>query len=367
MIETEVDGIKRKTHRTYSNRVSPHPDDNSLTKDYVVDRYMTRGFMPEEPFVKADTPIVAFGSCFASNISNYLHARKYTVLTKQENKAYVTTMGDGMTHTYAVLQQFQWAWENKFPTTDLWHGYNAEEFGYNEDARLDTKRLFDAAEVFIITLGLSEIWYDEPTGEVFWRAPPKDKMDPERHKFRVASFEETKHNLGEIRRLISQYRPDAKVVFTVSPIPLAASFRTVPCISANAASKAIVRAAVDEYYREAKPTDDQLFYFPSYDIVLSMFNHQFVADRRHINSQVLAFNMKVFEHYFCTPGIKYEEVLKAFRTAQKYDQHVARHGQESMQERLVRLEQARETRKAAKIAARKAARIQERKIAIAAE
>lgn len=367
MIEIEVDGVKRMTHKTYSNRVSPHPDDNSLTKDYVVDRYMTRGFMPDEPFVTQDTPIVAFGSCFASNISNYLHSRKYSVLTKQENRAYVTTMGDGMTHTYAVLQQFQWAWENKFPTVDLWHGYDAKEFGYTEEARADTLKLFNAAEVFIITLGLSEIWYDEPTGEVFWRTPPKGKMDPERHKFRVATFEETKRNLAEIRDLIKKYRPDAKLVFTVSPIPLAASFRTVPCISANAASKAIVRAAVDEYYREAKADDDNLYYFPSYDIVTAMFNHQFVADRRHVNTQVLAFNMKVFEHYFCSPGISYAEVLKAFRSAQKYDEHVGKHGQESTLDRLARMEQNRQARKAKRVEERKAARLEETKTAIAAE
>ena len=91
-----------------------------------------------------------------------------------------------MVNTYAIRQQFEWAWEGKVPEVSLWHGYDGQEFGYDEAIRLETKRIFDAAEVFIVTLGLSEVWYDEPTGHVFWRAVPKENFDPSRHKFRVA-------------------------------------------------------------------------------------------------------------------------------------------------------------------------------------
>ena len=39
--------------------------------------------------------------------------------------------------------------------------------------------------------------------------------------------------------------PHASVVLTLSPVPLAATFRGVSCVTANAASKATLRAAVD--------------------------------------------------------------------------------------------------------------------------
>jgi len=100
-----------------------------------------------------------------------------------------------------------WSWD----ITKL-KGPKAEDHGYDEEVRLVTKRLFDQADVFILTFGLSEIWYDEPTGGVFWRAVPQDKFDPARHKFRVASYAETLDRLHRIHSLIRAYRPSAKII-----------------------------------------------------------------------------------------------------------------------------------------------------------
>ncbi|WGD30516.1 GSCFA domain-containing protein [Ancylobacter sp. WKF20] len=323
--------------------------------------------MPSRGFVEHSTPIVAFGSCFAANISNHLHERGFNVLTKKDNKAYVTHMGDGMVHTYAIRQQFEWAWLNKTPALDLWHGYSAEEFGYSESARQDTKNLFDTAEVFVITLGLSEIWYDEPTGEVFWRAIPKDRYDATRHKFRVATHAETLANITAIHALIRKFRPDATIILTVSPIPLTATFRPVTCLSANAVSKATIRSAVDEFINATMPTDERLFYFPSYDIVMYAFNHQWTEDRRHVYRHVLDFNMKIFEHYFCTPALPKEALDASYRKAQRLDRLVGTLGHSAVAKRAtnddgtddrreaLRLER-RQARIQARIAQRRAAR-----------
>jgi hypothetical protein len=77
--------------------------------------------------------------------------------------------------------------ENIAPSAELWQAGKAERFEYDEEVRLATKALFDKADVFILTFGLSEIWYDELTGGTFWRAIPKGKFDKTRHKFRVAT------------------------------------------------------------------------------------------------------------------------------------------------------------------------------------
>lgn len=328
--------------------VNFHPKDASLDKSTAIEEYLIHGWMPERGFVDRSTPIVAFGSCFAGNIAKYLHGRDYTVLTKRDNKAYVTKMGDGIVHTFAIRQQFEWAWLNKTPSQDLWHGYEAEDFGYSEAARRDTAALFDEAEVFIITLGLSEIWYDEPTGEVFWRAVPTDKIDPARHKFRVSTVAENLDNLRAIHALIRRHRPDAGIVFSLSPIPLTATFRPVACVSANAVSKAVLRVALDEFVRDVN--DDNLFYFPSYEIVSTIFNNQWTADRKHVYGHVLEFNMKVFEHYFCTPGIPRSDLEKSFRLAQELDRIAGRKGHSAIS---VMAGHTREERKALKKAVAK--------------
>ncbi|WP_395672589.1 GSCFA domain-containing protein [Inquilinus sp.] len=327
-IVIEQDGVQRKASASFfrGETTNFYPSDKSLERPGVVGDYFAKGWMPAERFVTKATPIVAFGSCFAENISRFLHKAGFNVLTKRDNLAYISSMGDGMVNTFAIRQQFEWAWLNKTPQADLWHGYDAAEFGYDEAVRERTKALFDEAELFIITLGLSEVWYDEPTGEVFWRAVPKDKYDPSRHKFRVTTHAENLENLRAIHALIRRFRPDATVLLTVSPIPLTATFRPVTCLSANAVSKAILRAAADEFLREAVPNDPKLFYFPSYDIVMYGFNHQWQDDRRHVYSHVLDFNMKVFERYYCQTALDDEGLLLSLRYAQRQDRAIGQLG-----------------------------------------
>lgn len=319
-----VDGVQ--TTNGYSFYRGEHtnfgPNADQLGQPDAVQKFVLSGYMPREPFIDGDTTIIAFGSCFANNISTYLNNLGFNVATKRDETAYVSRLGDGIVNTFAIKQQFDWAWKNITPKSDLWHGYKAKEFGYDEAVRLKTKELFDSADVFIITLGLSEIWYDEPTGEVFWRAVPADKFDPSRHKFRLAEYEESLENLRGIYDMIREHRPEARIVFTVSPIALAATFRPVSCITANAVSKAILRAAVDRLFREKSPTDDQLFYFPSYEIVLECFRHQFGGDRRHVHPHVLDLNMKAFERYFCKTGMTDEQFNATFVEALALDREL---------------------------------------------
>ena len=331
-ILVEQDGQVRRTSATFyrGKNTNFYPTDACLEAPDAVAKYLIEGWMPSRPFVGKSTRIVAFGSCFATNISNYLHKRGFNVLTRRPGNAYITKMGDGIVNTFAILQQFEWAWLDKVPQGNFWHGYSAEEFGYDESVRLETKRLFDEAEVFIITLGLSEIWYDEPTGAVFWRAVPLDKFDASRHRFRVSTVEENKRNLQEIRRLIRRFRPDARIVITISPIPLTATFRPATCMSANAVSKAVLRAAVDEFYRETRPTDMKVHYFPSYDMVMYGFDNQWRADRRHIYPHVLNFNMQVFETYFCRSRLRRVDLEIAYANARRLDLKVAREGHEAL-------------------------------------
>lgn len=262
--------------------------------------YVLSGWLPPAPIITRNTRVVAFGSCFAASITEYLSKRQFNVLTKKEGddaNTYIVRFGEGMVNSFAIRQQFEWALEGKQPQSELWHGYDAEAFGYSEDIRRQTRDLFLSADVFIITFGLSEIWYDEPTGEVFWRAVPRDKYDSSRHKFRVSTVAENKDNIEAVVRLIRTHRPGATIIFTVSPIPLVATFRPVSCVTANSASKAILRAAIDEVVRHLR--DPNLFYWPSYEIVVDVFAQRWEPDRRHIKKQIIHFIMALFENAWC--------------------------------------------------------------------
>ncbi|TIL95527.1 MAG: hypothetical protein E5Y68_01325, partial [Mesorhizobium sp.] len=157
--------VTRETSATFfrGNGANFFPSDEGVDRRGFVET-LVGGLVPAAPIVDKSTRIVTFGSCFAANISRHLHARGYNVLTKKDEVSYVSKMGDGIVNSFAILQQFEWAWKNRQPRADLWHGFDAQALGYDELVRLKTKGLFDACEMFIITFGLSEIWYDETTG-----------------------------------------------------------------------------------------------------------------------------------------------------------------------------------------------------------
>lgn len=278
------------------------------------EKFVLQGWLPDTPLIEKSTQITAFGSCFAANISNWLSERNFRVLNKAEDsaRAYVVTMGEGMVNSFVIRQQFEWAWENKVFDQPLWHGYKAEEYGYDEEVRLETKRIFDETEVFILTFGLSEVWYDEPTGNVFWRTIPKDAYDPERHKFRLTSVEENRDNIRAVYDLIRKYKPDAKIIITLSPVPLIATFRDVSCITANSVSKATLRVAVDEVCREVRD-EGHLFYWPSYELVTDVFRSPYRGDRRHVRPVVLNYIMRLFETAWCADNdVSRTELLESW-------------------------------------------------------
>ena len=99
-------------------------------------RYL-KGWEPDTPKIDRNSKITAFGSCFAANISSWLGQRNYRVSTNNEeaHDAYVVRIGEGLVNTFVIRQQFEWAWENKVFKTPLWHGYDAEDFGYDPQCR----------------------------------------------------------------------------------------------------------------------------------------------------------------------------------------------------------------------------------------
>ena len=308
-----VDGRTQEAHHTWFRGDNCHfnPDLENMRSHDAVLRHLLMGWLPSSPLIDVNTRIAAFGSCFAENIATHLSKRKFNIATPNSSDAYVVRFGEGMVNTFVIRQQFEWAFENRMLSGEFWPSYDAAAFGYDERVRMATRELFDSTDVFIITLGLSEVWYDEVSGEVFWRAIPRDKYDAARHKFRVASVAENKANIKAIYHLVRKYRPGALVILTLSPIPLVATFRPVSCITANAASKAILRAAVDEAYREINEPQS-LFYWPSYEIIIDVFADRWEADRRHIKPPILDFVMTLFERAWCKGTQPNRSLLQAW-------------------------------------------------------
>lgn len=257
-----------------------------------------QGHRPSKKFISKQSKVTAFGSCFASHISNHLSQRKFSISgqTAEEKSSYVIKCGEGMVNTFVLRQQFEWAWEKKEFDQPLWHGYKKEEYGYDEEIQAITKQIFDKTDVFILTVGLSEIWYDEVSDEVFWRTIPKNAFDPKRHRFRMSTVQENLDNLKAIRALIKKHRPDAQLITTLSPVPLIATFQDQACLASNSVSKATLRLAIEEFVRNG---DDKTHYWPSYELVNDVFGGAMQPDMRHPKNFVVKFIMALFESVWC--------------------------------------------------------------------
>jgi hypothetical protein len=319
MVDAEPEGEQAKRmgssfFRGGDCNFNPYGHDHTL-EDFA-QRFLLKGWLPEAPLIKPVTRVTAFGSCFATHISEHLVKLGFDVAKQREKAIYVSSMGEGLVNVHSIVQQFRWALEGWAPPANLWHGYNAEECGLSEDIRQKTREVFLDTEVFILTFGLSEIWYDEVTGGVFWRAVPMKQYDAARHKFRVCTFEETKACIAEVLSLISRHVPDAKVVMTVSPIPLIATFRPVSCMTANSVSKALIRGAIDETLRELGPGQrESVYYFPAFEIVNECFPNRFVDDGRHLHPMIVPAVMNLFEATFCETQLGVERAEQMLREA----------------------------------------------------
>jgi len=270
----------------------------NLKEEEALDQYVLYGWMPDKPFIDKQTSITAFGSCFAMEIRKYLSRKRYNVLGKDKKLgSYIVTQGAGINNTFVMRQQFEWAFLNRKFKDAIWFDDEKRENKPLEEIRLDTYELFKKTDVFIMTLGLSEIWYNKETNDVFWRAIPKNMFDPKKHGFRISTYQENLDNLKRIYSIIRRFKSNAKIVFTLSPVPLIATFRPVSCITANCVSKSILRVAVDELVRENKE-DKNLFYFPSYEIVKEYFTDAYQEDNRHIKKEVVDTIMNKFSEYY---------------------------------------------------------------------
>ncbi|MBI5921851.1 MAG: GSCFA domain-containing protein [Betaproteobacteria bacterium] len=150
-----------------------------------------------------------------------------------------------------------------------------------------------ASNVFIITLGLVEIWEDSSTGNIFNQFPGYLGVgyNSKNLRFRRASYAELVAQLSELMRIIFEINEENAVIISVSPIPLQLTFTNDDVFQANTYSKSLLRSVVEEI-RQLNP---RIHYFPSYEMAMNL-GSEFFQDRdlRHAKTECVDQIMKVF-------------------------------------------------------------------------
>ena len=268
-------------------------------------------FTPGFTLPKGGT-IFTIGSCFARNVERALKDRGFRlpaldVLAKDPEFA---SVGSRVLNNYgapSICNEIKWAFEddtdeeacfyqmgNGWVDLHLQNTMRPAELDVvrlRRDAIRTAYRSIAECDAVIITLGLSEVWFDTQTGYYLNMAPRRAMLraDPDRFELHVMSFEETINNLREAVDLIREKgRPDVRIVLTVSPVPLTATYRETDVMIANTYSKSVLRTAAEEIVQ----TYDCVDYFPSFEsITLSERSHAYLDDEIHVSQEIIDLNI----------------------------------------------------------------------------
>ena len=273
--------------------------------------------------------VATAGSCFAQHISrtlqknglNYYVSEHGNHLTKEvaSQRSYgVFSARYGNLYTARQLVQlFDRAHGRFSPLDSHWvrsDGRLVDPFrpqieadGFDSAASLESSRqehfasvreLFEKLDVFVFTLGLTEAWRRRDDGAIFPLAPGvvAGEMSADQYEFVNFGVNEVVADMQcFIDRLLAVNRA-ARIILTVSPVPLIATYENQHVLVSTTYSKAVLRAAAGEIARRNLRCD----YFPSYEIITGNFNKgtYFESDFRSVKAEGVDHVMRLFlSHY----------------------------------------------------------------------
>ena len=156
------------------------------------------------------------------------------------------------------------------------------------------RKVFEECRVFIFTLGLTEGWLGINSGAVIPVHPGviRTQETAEDYVFHNFTVNEIYNDLTTFLSHLQHVNPNVKVLLTVSPVPLAATYLDRHVVTSSTYSKSVLRVAA-EYMLEHYPCVD---YFPSYEMVLSpsVDGISFAEDLRTVRPEVVENIMGIF-------------------------------------------------------------------------
>ena len=276
--------------------------------------------------ISAKAKIATAGSCFAQHISRHLKKNGYNVLDVEppppglpENlhqKFGFSMYSARYGNIYTVRQLLQlakevagewtpqnyvWEKDGKYfdalrPAVEPEGLDSAEEVGEHRRHHIaKVKDLFENLDLFIFTLGLTEMWVDKESGTVYPTAPGTiiGEFDEQIYEFQNPNIILIDKDLNEFIRVLRRIRggDKFKMILTVSPVPLTATASGHHVLSSTSYSKSTLRSLAGKW-AEKRFVD----YFPSYEIVTNPRMHAtaFTDNLRSVRDETVEVVMKHF-------------------------------------------------------------------------
>ena len=279
--------------------------------------------------IKYSNKVVTAGSCFAQHISRYMNKVGLSILDCEPAHPLLMTHDgdmDGYNQFSArygniysssqCLELIQQALgiipmiEDFVEESSRWYDLirpNIQKSGFSSlhEASSDRRyhlsqvsKVFHEADIFVFTLGLTEIWQNKNKKYTYPVCPGtlRGAYDEDFHLFKNLSYSDVYQDLEKIINILKNINPKIKIILTVSPVPLVATKTLQNVLVASSYSKAVLRAVVGDIEQHY----DNVAYFPSYEIINSPASMgQYLAnDLRDVNENGVEHVMGCFLNSF---------------------------------------------------------------------
>jgi hypothetical protein len=248
--------------------------------------------------IKISDKVVAAGSCFAQHISRYMNKVGLSILNYESpHPLLINYNGDvegynqfsarygNIYSSSQCLELIQQALgiipmiEDFVEESSRWYDLirpNIQKSGFTSlhEALSDRRyhlsqvsKMFHEADIFIFTLGLTEIWQNKIGNHTYPVCPGTlhGIFNEEIHTFKNLDYSTIFEDLKEILKILKIINPKLKIILTVSPVPLVATKTLQNVLVASSYSKSVLRSVVGDIEK----LYDNVAYFPSYEIINS--------------------------------------------------------------------------------------------------
>lgn len=280
--------------------------------------------------VSKSNRVVTAGSCFAQHIARRLAASGFNFhvtekphplmdpdLSKRYGYGLFSARYGNIYTSRQLLQLLQRALGEFKPAEAAWekdgryydpfrpgiqpNGFvSLRELGLDRAQHLRAVRhAFSEMEVFVFTLGLTEVWVSRQDGAAFPTCPgvTAGEFDPLRYALINLGVDEVLRDMSAFVALARTLNPQFKMILTVSPVPLAATAVDQHVLTATTYSKSVLRV-VASMAEAADP--DRIAYFPSYEIITGSYakGAYYASDLRNVVETGVDHVMNLFfRHY----------------------------------------------------------------------
>lgn len=280
--------------------------------------------------INQETKVATAGSCFAQHISRHLRAAGFNYfvaekahpiipnsLMQEYNYGVFSARYGNIYTTRQLLQLFNRAFGDFEPDESFWQASKyswidplrpqIQPNGFVGSQELEADRrqhlkavreMFENLDVFVFTLGLTEGWVSRHDGTVYPICPGVSggAYSPDNYLFKNFTVQEVVDDFQLFLDKLKVVNNSAKVMLTVSPVPLVATAENTHVLNATTLSKAVLRVAAETICMKNK----NVAYFPSYEIITGNFSKgaYFGKDCRSITEDGVNHVMKLFfKHY----------------------------------------------------------------------